>query len=111
MQSGAITANVTVVNPMGMHLRPAALFVRTASQFQARVTVTYLGQQCDVRSVIELLMLAARQGTEIVIAAEGEEAAPAVAALVDLVRQGFGELEPDATLAAGTASNMAKPGP
>ena len=110
MQDRTVKLNVLVVNPQGMHLRPADLFVRTASKFQARVKVDYAGQQCDGRSVIELLMLAARQGTELTISASGDDAEQAVAALVELVQQGFGEMEPEAADSA-TAENAAKPSP
>jgi phosphotransferase system HPr (HPr) family protein len=79
-----------------MHLRPADLFVRTALRFQSKVSVTLEGQQVDGRSIVELLMLAARLGTQLTITACGDDAEDAVAALVQLVERGFDEMEDNA---------------
>jgi phosphotransferase system HPr (HPr) family protein len=76
-----------------MHLRPADLFVRTAMKFGAKVCVTFEGQQVDGRSIVELLMLAARKGTQLAISGTGDDAEQAVAALVQLVERGFDEME------------------
>src|SRR3954468_18707471 len=93
MSDRTVTADVQVVNPHGMHLRPADLFVRTAMKFQSKVSVTFEGQQVDGRSIVELLMLAARKGTTLTIAATGDDCDAALAALADLVRRGFDEME------------------
>jgi phosphocarrier protein HPr len=87
------TATVQVVNPHGMHLRPADLFARTAMRFQSKVCVTFEGQEVDGRSIVELLMLAARKGTQLTISADGDDAEEALAALVQLVERGFDEME------------------
>ena len=87
------TATVQVVNPHGMHLRPADLFARTAMRFQSKVCVTFEGQQVDGRSIVELLMLAARKGTQLTISTNGDDAEEALAALVQLVERGFDEME------------------
>jgi phosphocarrier protein len=92
MPENSVSANVRIVNAHGMHLRPADLFARTAMRFQAKVTVSFEGQQVDGRSIVELLMLAAKQGSKLTIAAEGDDAQAALAALVELVEQGFGEM-------------------
>jgi phosphocarrier protein len=93
MPDATATANVQVVNPHGMHLRPADLFARTAMRFSSKVCVTFDGQQVDGRSIVELLMLAARQGSQVSIAVTGEDAEEALSALVKLVEDGFGEME------------------
>jgi phosphotransferase system HPr (HPr) family protein len=93
MTERTVTAVVQVVNPHGMHLRPADLFVRTAMKFGSKVWVTFEGQQVEGRSIVELLMLAARQGTQLTVTATGDDAEEAVAALVDLVQRGFDEME------------------
>lgn len=76
-----------------MHLRPADLFVRTAMRFQSKVCVTFEGQQVDGRSIVELLMLAARKGTQLAISTDGDDAKEALAELVQLVERGFDEME------------------
>src|SRR3954468_17368748 len=97
MSDRTVTADVQVVNPHGMHLRPADLFVRTAMRFQSKVVVTFEGQQIDGRSIVELLMLAARKGTQLTISASGDDAEEALAALVQLVERGFDEMEDKGT--------------
>ena len=106
MQECTVTANVTVVNPHGMHLRPADMFARTAAKFTAEVSVLYNGQRVDGKSIVDLLMMAARQGTQLTLRASGADAEQALAALVELVQQGFGEMaEEPASEAAASPSN------
>ncbi len=83
-------------NRLGLHLRPAAAFVRETSRHRARVRVSDRTRgtgPADGRSLNRLVTLGARQGDELLIEAEGEDAAAAVTALVSLVRAGSGEEE------------------
>ncbi len=82
---------VTIENELGMHARPAALFTRTASQFKSEVYICKDGQQINGKSILGVMMLAAHQGTLLLIQADGEDEMDAVAALVGLVRDKFGE--------------------
>ena len=91
------SANVVVVNPHGIHLRPADLFARTANKFKAKLEVICNGQTVDGKSIIEMLMLAAKQGTQLTLRANGEDAPTAIRTLVELVEQGFDEMEEEAT--------------
>jgi phosphotransferase system HPr (HPr) family protein len=93
MSERTVSANVTVVNAHGMHLRPADLFARTVMRYKSQVVVTFEGQQVDGRSIVELLMLAARQGSQLSISATGEDCDQALAELTKLVEEGFGEME------------------
>lgn len=83
---------VTICNPRGLHARASAKFVAQAAPFDARVTVVRDGEEVAADSIMELLMLAASQGCQITIRAEGAEAEAAVSALAGLVESGFGEL-------------------
>jgi phosphocarrier protein HPr len=85
------TRTVVIPNTLGMHARAAARFVRTACGFRSRVLVGRGGRVMDGKSIMGLLLLAAPRGSEIIITAEGEDEAPAVDALADLVHRGFGE--------------------
>ncbi|RMD65826.1 MAG: HPr family phosphocarrier protein [Planctomycetota bacterium] len=78
-----------------MHARPATVFAQRANQHKADVRVRKQSQSAAVngKSVMELLMLAATQGSTLVIEAEGEDAEEAVQSLVELVREGFGTEE------------------
>ncbi|HEY9477396.1 MAG TPA: dihydroxyacetone kinase phosphoryl donor subunit DhaM, partial [Microbacteriaceae bacterium] len=89
-----VTADVTLVNPDGLHARPAAALVAAVSGLAARVTVTNLRSGAgpgSASSPIALATLAARQGDRLRIDASGAEAAEAVEAVRRLVAEGFGE--------------------
>jgi phosphocarrier protein len=80
-----------VNNRLGLHMRSAAIVVRTGQRFEASITISN-GEACaDAASVLDLLTLAAGQGTVLVIEATGSDAQQAVAALGELVRRGFAE--------------------
>jgi phosphocarrier protein HPr len=82
---------VTVANPLGLHARAAARFVHAASGFTARVKVTRGHREVDGKSIMGLLLLAASQGSTIVVSADGPDEAEAVATLAALIESGFGE--------------------
>lgn len=87
---------VVVAHPHGLHLRPAARFVRLAASFGVPVTVTNLSRDPDRhasgRSLLALTGLGVDEGHRIRIEAEGEGASQAVAELHSLVESGLGEL-------------------
>jgi phosphocarrier protein HPr len=83
--------SVTVVNQLGMHARAAAKFVHLAGRFESRVRVARDRHEMDGKSIMGILLLAAARGSTITISAEGTDESDAVAALVALVRSGFGE--------------------
>jgi len=90
------TRAVTIVNPLGMHARAAARFVRTAAAYASTIHVARGRRQMDGKSIMGLLLLSAPRGTEIVIVAEGPDEAAAVEALAQLVARGFDEETPGA---------------
>jgi len=79
------------VNRLGLHARAAARFVHTANRFRSRITVARDGRTMDGKSILGILLLAASQGTRLLVSAESEDEAPAVEALSALVDGGFGE--------------------
>jgi len=66
-------------------------FVETASEFKADVVVRRQSQKVDGKSIMQMMMLAATKGTELIIEAVGEDAQDAIKALIDLVDRGFDE--------------------
>ena len=82
---------VIVVNQLGMHARAAAKFVHLATRYEARVKVSRDHREMDGKSIMGILLLAAARGSTITISADGIDEKDAVAALVALVRTGFGE--------------------
>jgi phosphocarrier protein HPr len=82
---------VLITNPLGLHARAAARFVHAASAFQSRVRVAKGGREMDGKSIMGLLLLAASQGSSVIITADGVDEAAALAALAALVDRGFDE--------------------
>jgi phosphotransferase system HPr (HPr) family protein len=82
---------VTIRNKTGLHVRPAGLFVETASKFRSAVQVATADQEADGRSVLGLMLLELTPGSEITIRAEGEDEAEAAGELAALVERGFSE--------------------
>ena len=85
------TRDVTIANTLGMHARAAARFVHVATAFQSRITVSRDGRSVDGKSLLGLLLLAARCSTVISIAADGPDEGEAAETLAQLVASGFGE--------------------
>ena len=82
---------VQIRNRLGLHARAAARFVHAANAFRSRVIVSRGGRTMDGKSILGILLLAASEGTWLEVAAEGDDEAAAVEALVGLVASGFGE--------------------
>jgi phosphocarrier protein len=84
MANGTLTRTVVVNNPQGLHARPAEEFVKMASRYQARIEVIKDGQRVDGKSILNILTLAAVQGTRLCLEATGPDAAGALDALAKL---------------------------
>lgn len=72
-----------VLDPAGLHARPAAQVVRTAGRFQSRITIHLGDRTADVKSLIAVLGLTIRPGAEITLAADGPDGSAALAALLE----------------------------
>ncbi|GAA3812397.1 dihydroxyacetone kinase phosphoryl donor subunit DhaM [Cellulomonas soli] len=86
--SGAVSAVAVLRNPLGLHARPAALMARMLAGFDAQVRVNGV----NAASVLELMKLGATQGQQLQVVAEGPQGEQAVAAFVQAVEEGFGEV-------------------
>ena len=86
-----ISRTYIIKNKFGLHARPSASFVQTASRFHSEIKVEKDGQTADGKSIIDLMMLAAAQGTYITVNAQGEDALEALHALETLIEGKFGE--------------------
>jgi phosphocarrier protein HPr len=80
-----------VQHKVGLHARPAALFVQTAKKFKSDIVVTKDERQANAKSILSILTLGANQGSKITIQATGEDEQVAVKALQELVEANFGE--------------------
>ncbi len=86
-----VTREVTIVNPLGLHARAAARFVRLASPYACTVRVAKGSRELDGKSILGLLLLGAARGSTIVIRTDGADEDAAADALAALVADGFGE--------------------
>jgi len=84
-------ASVTIQNRLGLHARPAMSFVDVANTYQCAIKVHKGEQTVDGKSIMQLMMLAATQGTELEISAEGDDADDAIQALSELIERNFDE--------------------
>lgn len=87
----SVAREVPIVNPLGLHARPAALFVKLASRFTSEVQVGSSAMMVNGKSIMGVMMLAAECGSTITIRATGPDASEAMDALAALVARGFDE--------------------
>ncbi len=89
--SDKLEKEVAIVNRLGMHARPAAMFVRIASRFRCEIWVEKDGEQINGKSIMGLMMLAAGQGSKLKIRCEGPDADKAMEELEALIAAKFNE--------------------
>lgn len=86
-----VSAKTKIVNPMGMHMRPAQLFVKAVTPFACDVIIASGGREVNARSIMNLMAACLKQGTEIEIRCSGEKEEECLKAAVALVEAGLGE--------------------
>ena len=90
-QSQKLEKEIPIVNRLGLHARPAAMFVRIASRYRCEVWVAKEGEEVNGKSIMGLMMLAAGQGSKLRIRCDGPDADKAIAELEELVNARFHE--------------------
>ena len=86
-----IEKEITIINRLGLHARPAAMFVRIASRYRSEVWVEKEGEQINGKSIMGLMMLAAGQGSKLTIRCEGADADKVMEELEELIQKKFNE--------------------
>ena len=86
-----MTKDFMVANKLGIHARPAAMFVKTANRFACDIFVEKDGEKVNGKSIMGLMMLAAGQGTRLILSAEGTDAEKAMQELELLIEKRFDE--------------------
>lgn len=86
-----ITETATIINKLGLHARPAALMVQTASTFNATIELEANGIKVNGKSIMGVMMLAAACGSIITIIADGSDAEDAIAGIMALIERKFDE--------------------
>jgi phosphocarrier protein len=82
---------VTIRHKVGLHARPAALFVQTANKFSSDIQVINSDRQADAKSILSVLTLGAGQGAVVKLIAQGEDEERAIQTLRQLIEKNFGE--------------------
>lgn len=85
--------SITIINKLGLHARAAAKLVSTASAFSSKVKISFNGKEVDGKSIMSVMMLAASQGSEVLLKVHGDDEQAAMSALQELINDYFGEGE------------------
>lgn len=88
-----VSQDILIINRLGLHARAAAQLVRLANAYPCEISIDKAGQISDAKSVMQVLMLGATQGTALIVSADGEQEEEALKAVVDLFAARFNELE------------------
>lgn len=88
-----VKKQTTIMNKTGLHARPASEFVAAATKFKSKITIRRVDsdKEANVKSIVFVLSLGLTRGTQVEIAASGEDEVEAVDTLVALIESGFGE--------------------
>src|SRR5271167_3380562 len=86
-----LTKDLTIANKLGIHARPAALFVKTANRFACEIFVEKDGEKINGKSIMGLMMLAAGPGSKLTLHVKGSDADAAINELEALVKRKFDE--------------------
>ena len=78
--------SVTVVDPVGLHARPATVAVNAASKFKCDVTIAYLGRTVNMKSIMGVMSLGIPTQSDITIKCNGDDEADAISAIEDVLR-------------------------
>ncbi len=86
-----VSQKVTIINPTGLHLRPAGILCKEAMQFKSLITFSYGENTANAKSVLSVLGACVKCGDEIEFVCEGEDEEEALDKLVEVVESGLGE--------------------
>ena len=87
------SVSATIVNKLGLHARAAAKLTHLAGTYPCEIWISRAGRRVNAKSIMGVMMLAAGQGTSVLIEAEGADAEQAIAAITQLIADKFGEGE------------------
>lgn len=85
--------NITIINKLGLHARAAAKLVEIANRYQAESKIIKENKTVNAKSIMGLMMLGANKGTQLELTVEGNDEKEALAAIIDLINDRFGEEE------------------
>lgn len=80
-----VERRVVIANELGLHARPAAMFVQSANNFKSKIILTKDDMVADAKSIMEVMMLGAERGSVVVVKAKGPDAQEAVQTLAEML--------------------------
>ena len=86
-----ITKELTILNRLGLHARPSAMFVKACNRFKSDIWVEKDGEQVNGKSIMGLMMLAAGQGSKLLVSCEGSDSEKALQEIESLILRRFDE--------------------
>lgn len=89
--SKLVKREMVILNELGLHARPAAMFVKLANEFSCELIVEKGSEQVNGKSIMGIMMLAAGKGSKITVTAEGPDAQEAIDEIEKLINSKFGE--------------------
>lgn len=75
-----------IIDPVGLHARPATIAVSVASKFKSEITIGFDGQEVNMKSILNIISLGATPGSEITVTAKGEDEEEAIATIQETLR-------------------------
>lgn len=87
------TATVTIANRLGLHARPSAMVVERAASYESEVWLEKEGLKINAKSIMGIMMLAAEQGSQLIITTEGSDEEQALLGMKEILGSGFGEID------------------
>jgi phosphocarrier protein HPr len=86
-----MTKELTILNRLGLHARPSAMFVKVCNRHKSEIWVEKDGEQVNGKSIMGLMMLAAGQGSKLRVTCEGPDADKAIQDIEDIIERRFDE--------------------
>lgn len=86
-----VTHTIKIMNPTGLHLRPAGNLCKEAMKYKSKITFDYSGNIANAKSVLSVLGACIKSGDEITLMCDGEDENEAISALVSYIESGLGE--------------------
>ena len=86
-----VSEKLTVINKLGLHMRPARTFVQTMAEYQSDVAILFNGKRVNGKSIMQVMTACIKQGAEIELECSGPDEAQMLAAAVALINSGLGD--------------------
>lgn len=86
-----VSEKLAIINELGLHMRPAGLFVQTMAKFKSTVTILFGDKKINGKSVMKVMSACIKCGAQIEVQCEGPDEQEALQAAADLIRSGLGD--------------------